>query len=197
MTNPGRGEILESPGFRLIIFAVNPGGLMRVALIFFCFAVLISALQAQQTSAAPIQPASAPTTFADDLKQPAVTPEAKLKKMFEEKIQAEWEALKNQDKKAYGDLLANDYEGVEVDGKGERTRAQATSELVESNIDNYTLWGFKLIPLGPEADLAVYEITILFPRKSAIRYSRLYISELWMKQSEEWKIVHYQETHVK
>jgi hypothetical protein len=166
-------------------------------LVFICFAVLISALQAQQPSAAPPQPTTAPTTFAEDLKQPAVTPEAKLKELIEKKIQAEWEALKTQDKKAYGDLLADDYEGVEVDGRGERTRVQAMSELGDGNIANYTLWGFKLIPLKPDAAFAIYEVTIQFPPKSVIRYSRVYIGELWMKQSADWKIVHYQETHVK
>lgn len=117
--------------------------------------------------------------------------------MFEEKIGAEWAAIKKQDRKAYGDLLADDYEGVEVDGKGERTKSQAVNELADSNIANYTLWGFKLIPLCPDANLAIYEVTMQFPPKSQVRFSRVYITELWMKRADDWKIVHYQETHVK
>jgi hypothetical protein len=120
-----------------------------------------------------------------------------LKDMFESKIKVEWEALKNKDKKAYGDLLADDYQGVEVDGRGERTRLQTLAELADTNVANYTLWGFKVISLGPDAALVIYESTIQFPPKSVIRYSRVYISELWIKRAGQWKEVHYQETHVK
>jgi hypothetical protein len=170
---------------------------MRFCLLFIAMACLIQESLAQQPSATPAPAAHAPTSFAEDLQSPAVSDEAKLKHMFEEKIEAEWAAIKKQDKKAYGDLLADDYEGVEVDGKGERTRIQAMNELTDSNIANYTLWGFKLIPLCPDANLAIYEVTMQFPPKSQVRLSRVYITELWMKRAEEWKIVHSQETHVK
>jgi hypothetical protein len=131
--------------------------------------------------------------------QPSSAPSADstLKEMFESKIQVEWEALKNKDKKAYGDLLADDYQGVEVDGRGERTKLQALAELADTNVSNYTLWGFKVIPAGPDAALVIYESTIQFPPKSVIRYSRVYISELWVRRAGQWKEVHYQETHVK
>jgi len=123
--------------------------------------------------------------------------ELNLKDMFESKIKAEWDALKNKDKKAYGALLADDYEGVEVDGQGERTKIQAINEMVDGNVSNYTLWGFKLIPLGPDAAFVIYEVTLQFPPRSVVRYSRLYITELWVKRDGQWKELHYQETHVK
>jgi len=120
-----------------------------------------------------------------------------LKTMFETKVKTEWEALKNKNKKAYGDLLADDFQGVEVDGKGERTRIQAMNEVAEENVFNYTLWGFKEFSLAPDAALIIYEVTMQFPPKSAVRYSRVYISEVWVKREGEWKELHYQETHVK
>jgi hypothetical protein len=123
--------------------------------------------------------------------------DAALKSMFEAKIKAEWEALKNKDKKAYAELLADDYQGVEVDGKGERTKSQALTELADTNVSNYTLWGYKLIPLGPDAAFVIYESTIQFPPRSVVRFSRVYITELWVKHSGQWKELHYQETHVK
>jgi Domain of unknown function (DUF4440) len=129
--------------------------------------------------------------------KPATQASPDLQAIFEPKVRAEWEAIKKKDKKAYGDLLADDYQGVEVDGQGERTRAQAMNELAEGNISNYTLWGFKFIPLGPEVALVIYESTMQFPPKSVVRYSRVYISELWLKRGGEWKELHYQETHVK
>jgi hypothetical protein len=70
------------------------------------------------------------------------------------------------------------------------------NELAEQNVFNYTLWGFKVIPLT-DAALVIYESTMQFPPTAQLRYSRVYISELWVKRAGEWKELHYQETHVK
>ncbi|MGB8582738.1 MAG: nuclear transport factor 2 family protein [Candidatus Sulfotelmatobacter sp.] len=148
------------------------------------------------TSLALAQQPTMPTKFGEEQSTGNPADDA-LRNMFESKIKAEWEAIKNKDKKAYGDLLADDYQGVEVDGKGERTKLQAMNEMSDQNVANYTLWGMKLTPLGPDAAFAIYESTIQFPPKSAIRYSRVYISELWVKHAGQWKELHYQETHVK
>jgi hypothetical protein len=122
---------------------------------------------------------------------------ASLEEVFQAKVKDEWEAIKNKDKKAYGELLADDYEGVEVDGRGERNKVQAVNELGETNIFNYTLWGFRLVPLPPDGAFVVYEVTMQFPPKAQVRFSRVYITELWRKREGTWKEVHYQETHVK
>lgn len=129
--------------------------------------------------------------------KPAGTAGPPLKAMFESKIKIEWEAIKNKDKKAYGELLADEYQGVEADGRGERNKIQAINELVETNVSNYTLWGLKVIPLGSETAFVIYEVTMEFPPRSQVRYSRVYIGELWVKQGPEWKELHYQETHVR
>lgn len=165
---------------------------MRV--FFFCFCIAnMFPISAQQPT--PQQP-QMPAAFGE--RKSGISPEeAKLRDMWEAKIKSEWEAIKNKDKKAYGDLLADDYQGVEVDGKGERNKLQAINELLEGNIFTYTLWGLKLIPAGPDATLVIYEVTMQFPPKSQVRYSRVYIGELWIKRAGEWKEVHYQETHVK
>jgi hypothetical protein len=161
---------------------------MRSCFVFTCVAWLASVGLAQE-STTPAKTAAAP--------QSAVSPDSALKDMFEAKIRVEWDALKNKDKKAYSDLLADDYQGVEVDGKGERTKLQALNELADGNVFNYTIWGLKLIPLGPDAAFVIYESTMQFPPQSQVRYSRVYISELWVKRGGEWKELHYQETHVK
>ncbi len=127
----------------------------------------------------------------------SVSDDSGLKSMFESKIKVEWEALKNKDKKTYGELLADDYQGVEVDGKGERNKLQAMNELAQTNVYNYTLWGLKVIPIDPDAAFVIYEVTMQFPPKAQVRYSRVYIGELWVKRSGQWKEMHYQETHVK
>ena len=162
---------------------------MRVPFVLAWLAALTLVALAQQPTM--------PTPFGQGPKSGDVSADAKLKDMFESKIKTEWEALKNKDKKAYGDLLADDYQGVEVDGKGERTKIQSLNELAGQNVYNYTLWGLKVIPVGQDAALVIYEVTMQFPPKSAIRLSRVYISELWMKRAGQWKEIHYQETHVK
>jgi Domain of unknown function (DUF4440) len=161
---------------------------MRNCFAFVCVAGLTCIALAQQPTM--------PTQFGQEPSSGNPTDDS-ARRMFESKIKAEWEAIKNKDKKAYGELLADDYQGVEVDGKGERNKLQAVNEMSEQNVSNYTLWGMKLIPLGPDAAFVIYENTIQFPPKSAIRYSRVYIGELWMKRAGQWKEVHYQETHVK
>lgn len=160
---------------------------MRSYFVLACLAALTSLALAQQPTM-PTKFGERPTGNAAD---------TAMKAMFEAKIKTEWEALKSKDKKAYGELLADDYQGVEVDGKGERTKLQALNELPEGNVANYTLWGLSVIPVEQDAALVTYEVTMQFPPKSAIRLSRVYISELWMKRAGQWKEVHYQETRVK
>jgi hypothetical protein len=176
---------------------------MRNYLLFLCILVPSSFAFAQQPSLPSAgQPASGqqpsmPAAFGEDIKPGDNSPEAQLRKMWESKIEAEWEAIKNKDRKAYGELLSDDYEGVEIDGKGERNKVHALDELIESNIFNYSLWGFKLVPVGSDAVMLIYEVNMQFPPKSQVRFSRVYISELWLKRAGQWKEVHYQETHVK
>jgi ketosteroid isomerase-like protein len=162
---------------------------MRTCLVFACLACWSCLALAQQSPA--------PAKSVENTQSGAVSADSNLKEMFEAKIKAEWEALKNKDKNAYAELLADDYQGVEVDGKGERNKIQALSELAETNVFTYTLWGFKLVPLGPDAAFVIYESTMQFPPKSQIRLSRVYITELWVKRAGQWKELHYQETHVK
>jgi hypothetical protein len=153
-----------------------------------CIAGLASLAVAQQPTM--------PTQFGEGQKSGS-SRESGMKEMFEAKIKVEWEALKHKDKKAYAELLADDYEGVEVDGRGERNKIQAVNEIAQTNVFDYTLFGLKLIPAGPDAVLVIYEVTMQFPPKAQVRYSRVYISALWVKRAGEWKEVHYQETNVK
>jgi hypothetical protein len=161
---------------------------MRVCFIFTFIAALTSFVLAQQPAVPAKTGEGRPSNISAD---------STLKDMFDAKIKTEWEALKNKDKKAYAELLADDYEGVEVDGRGERTKTQALAELADTNVSNYTLWGLKVIPLGQDAAFVIYESTMQFPPKSAVRFSRVYITELWVKRAGQWKELHYQETHVK
>jgi hypothetical protein len=123
-----------------------------------------------------------------------VTPQSKL---LESKVRAEWEAFKNKDKKAYGDLLAEDFVAVETDGEGARNKIHTMNEVDRSPIRNYTLENFKVITAGPNAVVVTYEITMEFPPKSTTRFLRVWASELWLNREGQWKARYYQETRVK
>lgn len=163
---------------------------MRNCLVHIWLAVLLASLCLAQ------QPGTKVKTAAAGKPQRAAV-ESDFKDKFELKVRAEWEALKKKDKKAYDELLADDYEGVEVDGQGERTKIQAVNEVGRGNVYNYSLFGLKVIPLGPDAAFVIYEVTMEFPPKAQVRYSRIYVTELWTKREGQWKELHYQETHVK
>ena len=113
------------------------------------------------------------------------------------RVKSEWEALKNKDKQAFSDLLADEFVGVEADDQGTRTKAKAVNELDHGNIYNYSLFGLSVVRLGPDAALATYEVTMEFPRKAQSRYLRVYVSEIWINRDGTWKLRHYQETHVR
>jgi hypothetical protein len=158
---------------------------------------LVQPLLAQPPAPTSAAPPAVPSKIASSPLPSGAPVDPKLKDMFDAKIRAEWEALKNRDKKSYAELLDDDYQGVEIDGKGERNKTQAINELTQENSFTYTLWGYNLIPLGPDAVLAIYESTLQFPPTAQVRYSRVLISEVWVQRAGQWKELHYQETHVK
>jgi hypothetical protein len=137
----------------------------------------------------------APKQQANKQEQAPVQPE--LNNVLESKVRAEWDADKKKDKTAFADLVSEDFLGVEADGQGTRTKAQAVVEVERSNVANYAIFGFKVIPLAPDAAFVTYENTMEFPHWAKMRYLRVYISELWMMRRGQWKMRHAQETPVK
>jgi hypothetical protein len=162
---------------------------MRYYFVLFCLAVVTAVALAQQPAV---------RSKAGDTRQSGnASSDTARKDLLEAKVKAEWEALKNKDRKPYAELLADDYQGVEVDGRGERNKIQALNELSDENVYQYTLGGLKVTPLGPEAAMVNYTVTMQFPPKAQVRYTRVYITEIWVKRAGQWKELHYQETHVK
>ena len=154
-----------------------------IALALPCFAF------AQQPAAA--GKAAARTPSENAMAQP------KLAELLDAKIKAEWQAIKNKDQKAYGELLTDDYVAVEADGGGERYKWKALSELQESAVTDYTLSFLKVTSLCPDAAFVRYEVFIKFPPKSAMRFEKILVGEVWVKRDGQWKELHYQETRVK
>ena len=89
---------------------------MRGCFVLACVAFLTSLALAQHPTM--------PVKTGESGQPGSVPADLGLKEMFEAKIKAEWDALKNKDKKAYSELLTDDYEGVEADG------AEAVFDLV-------------------------------------------------------------------
>ncbi|MFZ3377737.1 MAG: nuclear transport factor 2 family protein, partial [Chthoniobacterales bacterium] len=108
-----------------------------------------------------------------------------------------WEAFKKKDKKAYGDLLADDFVAVEDDGDGARNKIHAVDEIAASNVHNYSLAFFKVFPVAPDTVFVTYEVTMEFPPKAVNRFKRVLISEVWIRRGGQWRAWHYQETRVK
>jgi hypothetical protein len=133
----------------------------------------------------------------DDTRPTRVSMQPDLKAILEAKVRAEWDAFKRRNKKAYGDLLAEDFVGVEEDQQGTRNKLKAANEIDSGNIYNYSLFGLSIVPVGSSAAFATYEVTMEFPPKAQVRYMRVYVSELWLNRGGQWKIRHSQETHVK
>jgi hypothetical protein len=123
--------------------------------------------------------------------------ERNLKDVLTPKIEAEWTAFKNKDAKAYGDLLSDDFIAVEVDGEGTRNRSQAMREIERGSVDDFTLSRVDARPLGEEAAMVTYEAFVQFPPAAQVRFLRVYVSEVWRKQGEDWRALHYQETRVR
>lgn len=158
---------------------------MRLLLAFACALLWGSGLTSPQQS--PSKRTESPPT-------PTL---AELTNLLDGKIQAEWDAIKRKDPKAYGEFLTDDFIGVEADREGERYKWKVLSELSASAVTDYTLSFLKVTPLCPEAAFVRYEVFIKFPPKSLVKFEKLLVGEVWVKRDGAWKSMHYQETKVK
>ncbi len=160
---------------------------------------LVLTLPLQGNQVAPSAPAPAGTAAqsnpAGTPAKPTAPPE--LTNLLDKKIHEEWEAFKKKDKKAYGDLLTDDYVAVEADREGERNKWHMLREVEYSMYTDYTLSFLKVIQLGPDAAFARYEAFFRFPPKSAVKFEKVLIGEIWVRREGQWKALHYQETVVK
>ena len=159
-------------------------------LLGYCAGILLSLAQLATTQSPQAAPASAK-------KAPATPTSSQLEAIFGDKVKTEWEAFKNKDKNAYADLLAEDFAAVEDDNQGMRDKRAAANEIDRSVINSYNLFALKVLPLNDQAALVTYELTMVFPPKSAVRLKRVMVAELWLKREGQWKLRYYQETHVR
>src|SRR5437588_11308955 len=77
-----------------------------------------------------------------------------LANLLDAKIKAEWEAIKNRDQKAHGEVLTDDYIAVEADGGGERYKSKASSELHQRSVSAHTLSCLQVTSMCSDAAFA-------------------------------------------
>jgi hypothetical protein len=154
-----------------------------IALMLPCFAF------AQQPAPADKPSAGAPSNIAA-----AHTP---LGDLLEGKVRAAWTTFKNKDKAGYAKFLTDDFQAVEADGEGERTKRHVLGEVEHCMYTDYLLQFFQVQPLGSDHAFVTYESSMRFPKRSALPFRRVFVGELWTKQSGEWKMMRYQETLVR
>lgn len=120
-----------------------------------------------------------------------------LAKVLEAQVRAAWEAFKRKDRTAYAKFLTDDFQAVESDGEGERTRLHVLGEVEHCMYTSYLLQFFQVQPLGTDYAFVTYESTMQFPRTATLRYRRVFIGELWTRLSGHWQMMRYQETLVR
>jgi len=120
-----------------------------------------------------------------------------LAALLEARVRAAWETFKMRDQDRYAEFLADDFQAVEADGEGERSRPRMLREVEHSMYTDYLLQLFQVQPLGADYAFVTYEATIQFPAGAATRYKRIFVGELWAKGNGNWKMKRYQETPVR
>lgn len=163
---------------------------MRTLILCSCFSLVVTCVAfAQQTVISGDTARSAPSKIA--------TAQPELAELLESKVRAAWAAFKARDKNGYAEFLTEDFQAVEADGDGERSKAHILREVERSMYTDYLLQLFQVQQLGPNYAFVTYESTLQFPSGPATRYKRIFIGELWTRRDAQWKMMRYQETPVR
>jgi hypothetical protein len=120
-----------------------------------------------------------------------------LATLLEAQVRAAWDAFKRKDRESYAKFLSEDFQAVEADGEGERSRLHVLGEVEHCMYTSYLLQFFQVQSLGPDYAFVTYESSMQFPRTAALRFRRVFIGELWTRRTGQWKMMRYQETLVR
>ena len=163
---------------------------MRNWILCSCVALALPCCAVAQQSAPAEKPAQSTPA------KPAAA-QPKLADLLEAKVRAAWAAFKKKDKDGYAAFLTDDFQAVESDGDGERSKAKTLREVEHSMYTDYLLQMFQVQPLGTHYAFVTYESSMQFPKTAALRFRRVFIGELWTNRDGEWKMMRYQETLVR
>ena len=125
---------------------------------------------------------------------PSVAPLTEAEAIAKER--AVWDALKAKDLVAFERMLSTDY--IEVLPDGVNDRAATMTEVKDLEISDVTFADWRMIPLGNDAALLVYNATIKGKFKGqAFPEGPYRNSSGWVNRDGKWQVFYYQETLVK
>jgi uncharacterized protein (TIGR02246 family) len=154
-----------------------------IVLVLPCFALAQQPVAASKASAA----ASSNTAVV----------RSKVADALEANVRAAWATFKKKDKDGYAKFLSDDFQAVEADGEGERTRLHVLAEVEHCMYTDYLLQFFQVQPLGSDYAFVTYESSMQFPKNATLRFRRVFVGELWAQRNGQWKMMRYQETLVR
>ena len=169
---------------------------MKKQLLRACIALALPGIATAQQAPVPAEKATkaTPPTGSPAAIAPA---RSKLAQLLESRTRAAWAAFKRKDKDGYALFLTDDFQAVEADGEGERTKAKVLREVEHCLYTDYLLQLFQVQPIDPENAILTYESSMRFPSGSSLRFKRIFISEWWTLRDGQWKMARYQETPVR
>jgi hypothetical protein len=105
-----------------------------------------------------------------------------------------WELAKRRDLATLGKLLAEDY--TEIIDDGVFDKANLLAYLKDVTLSRYSLTGFKVKKLAPNAVLLVYQASEVGEYKGSGFQADNNVASLWIKRGKAWQNVLFQETSV-
>lgn len=95
-------------------------------------------------------------------------------------------------------LLANDFTGVEIDGKGPHDKKASVSEVKAGTLNRYSLGEVKVVALGADSALATYTADTdgTMPDGKEI-HGMVAVTEVWVRRAGNWKALRYHESELK
>jgi hypothetical protein len=180
------GSSAVFPGVAVLTEQTYNGFIMRKFFTFAAFTLLALIV----LSTAPLIVAK-PT----DAAKPEKISAAHEKLIANEK--AVWDAYKQKDAKALGQLLAEDYYAIE-DADGEiMSKAQAIQSVRSLELTNYEMKDVAVIPINDGSAIVRYKVKMegaAFKHAFVPQWSM--VSSVWVKRGGKWQNLMYQETKI-
>jgi ketosteroid isomerase-like protein len=128
-------------------------------------------------------------------KTPEIMP---VQVVIEKKIQEAWQDFKSKKQRDYANLLADDFSGVEIDGKGPHDKRASVDEASAGTLNSYSLKDIKVTPLCANVALASYAADTdgTMPDGKQV-HATVIVTEVWVKRAGEWKSLRYHESELK
>jgi hypothetical protein len=115
-----------------------------------------------------------------------------LEKTISEREKASWETLKQKNYSAFGELLAEDFVGI--DNTGISNRAELLKALPDLHLKAYSMEDVKVMSVASGVALITYKIKLDGSYQGKELKRPIYAASVWVKRSSEWLQTFNQET---